>query len=170
MNIEQRDVELLKQIRNLLPNINCDYDSCELCISREKALDKTISLAQSYLTIKGLLPEKKEVKETCKGCAYEKNFGCPICHSNRAFNSAIDLCNLRLLKNFPSYAHKMGYVKVGELPGEKEMTDKEATNWLKVRIGKLMGCNSADRDKVYTLAIRALENQRAMKEEAKHNI
>ena len=49
------------------------------------------------------------------------------------------------------------------------MTDKKAIKWMKVRIGKMMGCNMLNRDKVYNLAIKALEERQAMKEGAKND-
>ena len=48
-----------------------------------------------------------------------------------------------------------------------ETQEKKAINWLKVRVGKLMGCTLVKRDEVYKIAIRALENQQAMKDGAK---
>ena len=48
-----------------------------------------------------------------------------------------------------------------------KMTDQKAISWLKMRIGKLMGCKLIERDKVYKLAIDAIESRQAMKERAK---
>ena len=118
----------------------------------DKAVDKAIDcISQNYIPKERVLT-KKEIVDISKSYVLARQFS--VASAGEATERLADA----LLK-----AGSIEKVGVKDI----ETQEKKAINWLKVRVGKLMGCTLVKRDEVYKIAIRALENQQAMKDGAK---